>query len=255
MNEFLNNIFIDQFSAEKKMQFFILAAVFILQYFFEHVFPENKKYNSLKNEIINLCIGVLNALLMIIPAALLIQVFIYSDAHQIGLFHSFPLPFYAEVILTIFIMDLAMYGWHRANHVLPVLWRFHRFHHLDKKMNTSTAVRFHFMELFLSNIWKAVFFLLLGFSFLPVLIYEIIFFAVVIIHHSNIKITKNFDMYYRKIFSSPLMHRIHHSQIKEETDTNYGSVFSFWDKIFGTYKREVKGPIIFGVKDQDRKND
>jgi sterol desaturase/sphingolipid hydroxylase (fatty acid hydroxylase superfamily) len=253
MKEIINLLTLDQFSAEKKIQFGILASVFILQYFFEHVFPENRKYNSFKNEIRNLFIGVLNGLMMLIPAALLIQVFIYTDAHQVGLFHLIAIPFYLEVALTIIIMDLAMYAWHRVNHVLPVLWMFHRFHHLDKKMNTSTALRFHFVELLLSNIWKAGFFLLMGFNFLPVLIYEILFFIVVIIHHSNINISKSFDLQYRKLFSSPLMHRIHHSQIKEETDTNYGSVFSFWDRIFRTYKKEVAGPIIFGVKDQEQK--
>ncbi len=255
MKEILNFITPDQFSIEKKIQFFILAAVFILQYFFEHVFPENKKYNSLKNELRNFFIAMLNALLMFIPAALLIKVFIYSEAHQIGLFHLITLPFYVEVALTILIMDLAMYGWHRVNHTLPVLWMFHRFHHQDEKMNTSTALRFHFVELLLSNIWKAGFFLLMGFSFLPVLIYEITFFIIVLIHHSNINISKSFDFQYRKLFSSPLMHRIHHSQIKEETDTNYGSVFSFWDRIFGTYKKEAVGPIIFGVKEEKRKLD
>ena len=252
MKEILNFITPDQFSTEKKIQFFILASVFILQYFFEHIFPENRKYNSVKNELRNFLIAVFNALLLFIPAALLVKIFIYSAAHQIGLFHLFSLPFYVEVTLTILIMDLVMYGWHRVNHTLPVLWLFHRFHHQDKKMNTSTAIRFHFMELLFSNIWKAGFFLIMGFSFLPVLVYEIIFFIVVLIHHSNIRISKSFDMTYRKLFSSPLMHRIHHSQIKEETDTNYGSVFSFWDRVFGTYKKEAAGPIIFGVKDEKR---
>ena len=82
----------------------------------------------------------------------------------------------------------------------------------------------------------------------PVLIYEVVFFIAVIVHHSNIRITEKADILYRKLFSSPLMHRIHHSNKQKETDTNYGSVFSFWDRIFKTYLKEPEEPVVFGVE-------
>jgi sterol desaturase/sphingolipid hydroxylase (fatty acid hydroxylase superfamily) len=85
---------------------------------------------------------------------------------------------------------------------------------------------------------------------LPLLIYEVIFFFVVVIHHSNISVSTEGDFLYRKLFSSPLMHRIHHSNIKEEMDTNYGSVFSFWDRVFGTYKPRTSKEIVFGVDEK-----
>jgi sterol desaturase/sphingolipid hydroxylase (fatty acid hydroxylase superfamily) len=90
----------------------------------------------------------------------------------------------------------------------------------------------------------------MGFSFLPVLIYEAIFFLAIVIHHSNINISEPIDMLYRKLFSSPLMHRIHHSNKQKETDSNYGSVFSFWDRIFNTYIKKPEAPIIFGVDEK-----
>lgn len=235
---------------EKNIQAVILLAIFVLQYFFEHVFPQKRKYNSLKNEARNLAVGILNAALLFIPSLILVEILGYTQDHQIGLLNLISLPFAAEVAITFLITDLAMYGWHRLNHTYSLLWRFHRFHHLDEQMNTATALRFHSFELIAAVIAKGIFFLIAGLSFLPVLIYETIFFIVVVFHHSNIKISDTADMLYRKVFSSPMMHRIHHSEKKEETNSNYGSVFSFWDKIFKTYKKNAAGEIVYGVEDE-----
>lgn len=234
---------------EKKIQALILLVVFVLQYFFEHIFPQKKKYNSLKNEARNIAVGIFNAALLFIPSRILVEIFSYTQEHHIGLLKLFPLSFAAEAVITFIIMDLAMYGWHRLNHTQSLLWRFHRFHHLDEQMNTATALRFHSAELLAAVIAKGLFFFFMGLSFLPVLIYETVFFIVVVFHHSNIKISGGADMLYRKIFSSPMMHRIHHSEKKEETNSNYGSVFSFWDKIFKTYKKEAAGEIVYGVRE------
>ena len=235
---------------EKKWQSIIIFIIFLLQYLFEHFFPENRKNNNLKNEGRNVAIGILNIALLFIPSALLVELLWFTNTHHIGLLHLFQMPSWANIILTISIMDLAMYWWHRINHTQHFFWRFHSFHHRDERMNTTTAVRFHIVELLFSSIFKAALYLLIGFDFLPILIYEILFFIVVLIHHSNIRITKKFDLKYRKLFSSPWMHRIHHSNIREETDTNYGSVFSFWDRIFKTYKKEASGVIVFGVDER-----
>ncbi len=239
---------------EKRWQVIILFVVFILQYFFEHVFPEQKKYNDGKNERRNVLIGIVNGLLLFIPSALLTELISLIEKNKIGLFQMLDFSLWINIIATLVVMDLFMYWWHRLNHTKLIFWRFHRFHHLDKKMNSTTALRFHIAELYLSIFFRSLFVLIAGFSFLPFLLYEILFFMVVLVHHSNIGITKKFDMAYRKIFSSPLMHRIHHSNIKEETDTNYGSIFSFWDRLFGTYKKEARGEIIFGVDERKAKS-
>ncbi|MEO5501227.1 MAG: sterol desaturase family protein, partial [Ginsengibacter sp.] len=223
---------------------------FVLQYLFEHFFPEKKKYNSFKNELKNIGVGIFNGLILFIPSALIIMVINYSDKINFGLLHFTSFPFWLNLLVTIFLMDIGMYWWHRANHTVQLFWRFHRFHHLDQKMNTTTAVRFHFIELLFAWILKSAYIFLLGISFLPLLIYEVLFFIVVVIHHSNISVTAKGDFMYRKLFSSPLMHRIHHSNIKEEMDTNYGSVFSFWDRLFGTYKRRASSEIVFGVDER-----
>lgn len=235
--------------SEKRIQTIIIFAVFILQYLFEHVFPEQKRYNDLKNEGRNGLVGIINVVILFIPSAFLVELLSIVSKNKIGLLQQFSIPFWVLLPLTIILMDFFMYWWHRFNHTYKFLWRFHRFHHQEKKMNSTTVFRFHTMELLFSNVFRAFFYVIMGFTFLPILVYELLFFTAVIVHHSNINITEKFDNLYRQLFSSPLMHRIHHSQIQEESDTNYGSVFSFWDKLFKTYKKKVNGEIIFGAKE------
>ena len=237
---------------EKKFQTLIIFGVFILQYLFEHFFPEKKKYNNARHEGFNLLIGIFNGLLLFIPSALLIELLSRIDKLNIGLFQQFALPLWANIFITVLIIDFLMYWWHRFNHTKLFFWQFHKFHHKEEKMNTVTALRFHGIELIFSVIGKAVCYLLLGFFFIPILVYEGLFFIVVVLHHSNIRISQNFDMAYRNIFSSPKMHRIHHSNIQQETDSNYGSVFSWWDRLFGTYKKEAAGEIVFGIDENTK---
>lgn len=237
---------------EKKFQTLLIFGIFILQYLFEHVLPQNKKYNNARHEGFNFLIGIANGLLLFIPSALLVQLLNRIDKSNIGLLQQVSLPLWLNIGITILAMDFLMYWWHRYNHTKMFFWQFHKFHHQEEKMNSTTALRFHSIELLFSVIGKAVFYLLSGFSFIPILIYETLFFITVVLHHSNIAVSKKFDMAYRQIFSSPNMHRIHHSNIQQETDSNYGSVFSWWDRLFGTYKNKAAGEIIFGI-DENKK--
>jgi sterol desaturase/sphingolipid hydroxylase (fatty acid hydroxylase superfamily) len=233
----------------KWIQVLILAGVFLIQYLFEHLFPQDRKINNWKNEQFNIKIGILNLLLNFFPASLLVYILELVKSHKIGLFQQVNLPQWTLIIITIIIMDFWMYLWHWMNHSVPFLWKFHRFHHRDEKMNSTTAIRFHIVELLLSIPGKAIVYILFGFSFIPVIIYEVLFFASIVIHHSNISISEKNDAFYRILFSSPRMHRIHHSRRNEETNSNYGSLFSIWDKIFHSYKSKPAGEILFGTDD------
>ena len=235
---------------EKKLQTVLLFSVFVLQYVMEHIFPQKSKINNLQHEGFNLLVGIFNAAILFVPSALLVTLLGWISKNNIGLFHYVELPMWIQVAATIILMDFFMYWWHRLNHTHKFLWRFHRFHHRDTMMNTTTAIRFHSVELIFSVVLKTVVFLVIGFSFVPLLIYETIFFMAIVIHHSNIRITEKVDLLYRKLFSSPLMHRIHHSNKQQETDSNYGSVFSFWDRIFKTYLPNAEGPVVFGVDEK-----
>ena len=237
------------YMSSKYIQIIILAGVFGLQYLFEHIFPQRKEINDPKNERFNAVIGLLNVLLTLLPAMMMVRWVGFIRLKNFGLFNQFQLPFFLIIIFSILLLDAWMYAWHLLNHKITFLWRFHRFHHKDQKMNTTTALRFHIVELLFSYPGKAMVLFIFGIGYVPLLIYEILFFTSVVIHHSNIYITEKVDNIYRKLFASPLMHRIHHSIILKETNSNFGALFSFWDVLFKTGIKKTNDTIIFGVED------
>jgi sterol desaturase/sphingolipid hydroxylase (fatty acid hydroxylase superfamily) len=229
------------------IQIITLAVVFGLQFLFEHIFPQQKTINDWKNERFNIAIGALNVLLTFIPASLFVQWLSFIHRHQLGLFNQSAVPSWLRFILTVIVMDCWMYSWHRLNHIVPFLWRFHSFHHKDNKMNSTTAVRFHIFELLMSYPGKALVCIAFGIGYAPLLVYEMLFFASIVIHHSNIAITERTDKIYRILFASPLLHRIHHSDRWAETNSNFGALFSFWDRLFSSWKGKAQNDIKFGV--------
>lgn len=232
----------------KQIQVIILLSVFILQYFFEHIYPQQKNINNTKNERFNIITGLLNIGITFIPSYFLIQWIFIIQQKNFGILSVIILPFWIKLFLSIFLLDLWMYTWHRLNHIMPFFWKFHSFHHRDEKMNTTTALRFHIAELLFSYPGKAFVCFVFGVSYTPLLIYEILFSTNVIVHHSNMYISERFDNVYRLLFASPLMHRIHHSNKAEETNSNFGAVFSFWDVIFKSKKNKAKEKIKFGIE-------
>lgn len=234
----------------KYIQIIVLALVFALQYLFEHIYPQRREINDWKNERFNLLIGGLNILLGLLPAMYIVQWLHFIDRKNLGLLSQLNLAWGLEIALTILVLDAWMYTWHRLNHKLKFLWRFHSFHHKDKKMNSTTAVRFHTMELIFSYPGKALVCFLFGIEYIPLLIYEILFFTAIVIHHSNVFITEKTDNRYRKLFASPLMHRIHHSNKWNETNSNFGALFSFWDALFNTSIKREEGKIEFGIGEE-----
>lgn len=231
----------------KYIQIIVLAGVFGLQFLAEHLYPQKREINDWKNERFNLLVGFVNLALTFIPAGFLVQWIAFTEERNWGVLHQFTLPYWMVLAVTILVMDFWMYVWHRLNHTVPVLWRFHSFHHKDTKMNSTTALRFHTAELFFSYPGKAAVCFLFGIGYTPSLVYEILFFISVIIHHSNIRITKRQDNIYRTLFASPLMHRIHHSVRFDETNSNFGALFSFWDRLMGSWTEKPKQEITFGV--------
>jgi sterol desaturase/sphingolipid hydroxylase (fatty acid hydroxylase superfamily) len=175
----------------------------------------------------------------------------FIQEKQLGLASLFSfLPFWLNAILLIILYDVWMYIWHRANHEIGFLWRFHRMHHSDPEMNVTTALRFHTGELFLSSFLRLIIFTLLGMNTGILLIYESMMMPVIYFHHSNIRISHNVDRILRAIIMTPWLHWVHHSNVQKETDTNYGTIFTWWDRIAKTfYLREDPENIELGLVD------
>lgn len=226
----------------------ILAVLFVGLYAAEHIFPQQYRKLDKKHDFKNIMVGAVNLLIVFTGGYFLAKLLIASKTTHFGILNLFTLPSIINLIIQVILIDLVMYWWHRVNHLFPLFWRFHRFHHLDEQLNSTTTLRFHPVEQVLSSVMKLGAFPLLGLTTFGVWIYGFLFFPIIIIHHSNIKLSERFDSIYRKIFISPMMHRIHHSVIKKEADSNYGSVFPVWDIIFKSYTKKSIGKIRFGVE-------
>lgn len=231
----------------RSIQPFAVALVFLLGYLGEHIFPEKKQLHAFKHNALNIGIGLLN-MVFVLGAGYVFQRYIEFMNHiPFGVFRWVHLPFVLELIGSVVLIDLFMYLWHRLNHQWKFLWYFHRFHHSDRVLNSTSAVRFHTGELFFSFIARMIIFPVLGVSVTAIVLYGILLFPVIVFHHSNIRISAKTDSLLRHVVVTPYMHRIHHSIIPRETDSNFSSIFPYWDKWFGTYISNTDHPIEFGL--------
>jgi len=149
------------------------------------------------------------------------------------------LPIWTQVILGVLILDFGIWVWHLLNHKIPILWAFHKCHHSEQYLNASSALRFHIGELLLSVLWKAFILILFGIPLWIFALSEFLLTMFAIFHHANIKLSPRARNILELFFISPYLHRVHHSDIRQEHDSNYGVIFSWWDKIFSTAKHIV----------------
>lgn len=238
--EALNNIV-------NSIQPYAIAGIFLLTYIAEHIIPERKEIIDHRHDLKNIAVGTFNLAITIVVGLQFQQAIEWLNNKNFGLLQWMNLSAWAQVVTGIMLIDIFMYGWHRINHEWQFLWYFHKFHHKDEKMNSTSALRFHSGELLLSYGAKIIAFSLLGVSLSAILVYGFIFLPVVIFHHSNLKIPATVDLLIRRFIVSPHMHRIHHSVIKSETNSNYSSVLPVWDKLFRSYTMQPSGKIKFGI--------
>lgn len=157
-----------------------------------------------------------------------------AETH-LGLFHLVQVPQALAVAGTILALDLLSWVWHRANHLSRFLWRFHAVHHSDPVFDTTTSFRFHPGELLLALPIRLSAVILLGAPVAGVLAFEIVFALFNLFVHGNIRLPLRFETTLERVFVHPAMHRAHHSQITGESNSNYGTIFSVWDRIFRTH--------------------
>jgi sterol desaturase/sphingolipid hydroxylase (fatty acid hydroxylase superfamily) len=166
-----------------------------------------------------------------------------------GLLNGMP-DGWAKGLLCFILLDFVMYLWHAANHHCDWLWRFHKVHHSDTTLNVTTGLRFHFGELVLTVLLKAVFIVVVGVGAEVVVINEIILTGFVLFHHMNS--SPRGERLWSLIFIMPRQHRLHHSARREEHDHNYGGALALWDRLFGTLREGEPERIgLYDVGEQD----
>lgn len=154
-------------------------------------------------------------------------------------------------ILDLIILDCLIYWWHRANHQIPFLWRFHQVHHLDRTLDTTTALRFHPGEVLLSAIARAGVILLLGFPLASVILFETLVLLAALFHHSNVRLPARFERLLSWIVVTPSIHWVHHHQVRQDTDSNYCTILSLWDWLFGSRSQTKRAAdMAIGVEGQ-----
>lgn len=157
-------------------------------------------------------------------------------------------------VLDLLVLDLWIYWWHRANHEIPFLWRFHQVHHLDETLDSSSALRFHFGEVLLSALVRALVIILLDIPLAPVIVFEALVLAVAIFHHSDARLPPLPERWLARVIITPSIHWVHHHALRADTDSNYGTILSVWDRIFGSMsgtRRWARMPIgVEGRRDR-----
>ncbi|MDP3073198.1 MAG: sterol desaturase family protein [Opitutaceae bacterium] len=206
-----------------------------------------------RHGVLNLALGALNAAVVaLVFAGLWLAVTQWAAVHRFGLLNllASDLAPWMRAALAVLLLDAWTYGWHWLNHRVPFFWRFHRWHHADRAMDVTTASRFHTGEIVLSSILRVPVLLLIGCGIGELALYELMLFAVVQFHHANLALPERLDRVLRLVIVTPALHKVHHSIVRAESDSNYSSLFSWWDRVFRTL-RLVRDPrrIVFGVEE------
>lgn len=160
------------------------------------------------------------------------------------------LPFWPRVALEIVLLDLVTYLLHRTYHRVPILWLFHQVHHTDLDLDVSSASRFHLGEVLVSALGKLCTVVLLGISYQGLIAFEILLLAAAQFQHSNIRLQGSVERALWWLFVPPAMHRVHHTPLQVETDSNYGTLFVAWDLLFGTLRRPTIDTPPFGLDEE-----
>lgn len=244
---------LEEYLTEENTKLLLLAAIYWTLFAIEHYAPHFKKRQQhLPHSLRNLTLAGVNTFI-----STLFFIFIISHMcdwtwdNQYGILNQINLPTAYSLLLAIILIDLWQYVWHRLNHEINFLWKFHQVHHADKDMDASTGLRFHPTEIIYSNFIRISIIPILGIQLNHLLLYEALLLPIILFHHSNIKLNDKLDTVLRSVIVTPHMHRLHHSDIRSETDSNYASIFSFWDRLFKSYTmRPIDTAFKLGLGEQ-----
>ena len=174
-----------------------------------------------------------------------------AERESWGAFNRLPVPFALAVLLSLVLLDLAIYGQHLLFHAVPALWRVHRVHHSDQDVDVTTGILFHPIEIILSLVIKFGVIVVLGPPVAAVFLFEVVLNATSMFNHGNVRLPAPIERRLRWFLVTPDMHRVHHSVELDESNSNFGFNLPWWDRLFGTYRAQPRGGhqgVVLGVE-------
>jgi len=222
---------------ESTIRLSVFLGVFLFMAAAEALVPKKKRtMPRLMRWLSNIGLVVIDGIaLRLVMPILAVATAAWATSNNVGLFNLLALPQWIEWLMAVVVLDALIYAQHVASHKIPLLWRFHKVHHADRDIDVTTGARFHPVEIIFSMLYKLLCVVLLGPAMVAVILFEVILNASAMFNHANLSLPKNIDALMRKLIVTPDFHRVHHSIIHKETDSNYGFFLSVWDRLFRTY--------------------
>jgi len=228
----------------------LLACMLIALFWLQWRFPlRRQQFRTLHRLIRNFLLSVPGfAVVRLAMLPIPLAAAMWAQDRHIGLLNWLALPRWVAVVATFPLMDYAYWWWHWANHMLPLFWRFLNVHHTDLDMDVSTAARFHFGEMLFSGGFLSLAVIVFGIAPIMLLVFFTTFEAATLFHHSNWRLPIGLERVLNMIIVTPRMHGIHHSIVQRETNSNWGTIFCWWDKFHRTLRRDVpQDELTIGV--------
>jgi sterol desaturase/sphingolipid hydroxylase (fatty acid hydroxylase superfamily) len=219
----------------------IILGVLVLLLVLERIFPVVQLPENFVRLAKNFSMAIFNAVLsplIVIPITLLASNHVHAWRPE-------------NLIIDLLLLDAWIYVWHRLNHQVPLLWRFHEVHHLDETLDASSGLRFHFGEVLLSSVARAGIIIALAVPLKHVVIFEVVLAVAALFHHSNLRLPAWLEKPLSYVIVTPSIHWVHHHAMRADTDSNYATVLSVWDHIFRSRSPTQRDPVMkIGVEQQ-----
>jgi len=236
--------------------FLAFWGVIVLLGAIEFLFPQSSENaDRARRWPTNFGLGILNGLIVSLVPVLSVGSAQWSADYDVGLLNWIAASWWVALPCTLLVKSLGQYAFHLVSHHNPLLWRLHRVHHCDVHLDVSSALRSHPLEMITSIGFMIPIVVICGLSPIVLAVYEGIEVLVNMLTHANMRVPERVERYVRLLLVTPGLHRLHHSAVQAETDSNYGNVFSFWDRLFGTYRGRAIQPGMtfrFGLDDVSR---
>lgn len=228
----------------------LLIAIVLILLFLQWRFPLRRQHFSVLRRLVRNYVISIPGLVIVRLAMLPIPfaIAVWGQHRHLGLLNWLPLPGWIAAAAGFLVLDYAYWWWHWALHMIPFLWRFHNVHHTDLDMDVTTAARFHFGEIFFSIGFLSIVIVISGVTPFTFIFFFIVFEAAVAFHHSNWRLPIRLERLLNLIMVTPRMHGIHHSIVQRETNSNWGTIFCWWDTLHRTLRRDIpQDAITIGV--------